>query len=182
MNVRAVLGMLALGALLLPACSKAGRSRSASPPPRQDDSAGGKVEVELSDSTWSDRADFHGLQVQIAPLAERIRKTDYQMPFLVRLRNKTGKPITFLSPAPFPVFHGEIAVRGPDGNNIILRQGCKKKHVMEDVAFEPEEMKEFRRNALGQCGCKCAGLGDLTPGVYTVQLARSNTIKIHVTE
>ncbi len=132
--------------------------------------------------SWASNLVHPGLQVQIAPVSERLQGTVLRLPIVVRVRNSTDKPITFSSPIPFPVFHGEISVTAPDGSSAITIHGCAKKHVMKEVTFSPGETQEFRRRARGQCGCRFVGGVRLKPGVYTLQLDGCDPIAIEVAE
>ena len=133
---------------------------------------------------------FHGLEVQIAPVAEQIKQTDHGIPIIVSVCNPSDQPITFRSPVSFPVFHGEIEVLCPDGQNGLTGGGCKKKHLMEEVTFAAGETKTFRRAALGQCGHRprsypaAEGTGTTTlvlpVGVYTLQFGDCKPVKIEV--
>jgi len=132
--------------------------------------------------SWASNLFHPGLQVQIAPVSERLQGTVQRLPIVVRVRNSTDKPITFSSPVPFPVFHGEISVTAPDGRSAITIHGCAKKHVMKEITFSPGETQEFRRRARGQCGCRFVGGANLKPGVYTLQLDGCDSIAIEVTK
>ncbi len=131
---------------------------------------------------WASNVFHPGLQVQIAPVSERLQGTVQRLPIVVRVRNSTDKPITFSSPIPFPVLHGEISVTAPDGRSAITNHGCAKKHVLKAVTFLPGETQEFRRRARGQCGCRYVGGVSLKPGVYTLQLDDCDPVAIEVTK
>jgi len=151
-----------------------------------------RVVIDIDGKRVSKLEQFHGLEIQIAPNSPTIKPTDLWFPVTIRIRNPFELPITFQTPVPFPVFHGEIVVISPNGHVAFTGGGCKKKHRMAEVTFAAGETREFQVAALGQCGCRpcCHIVADvkgvptvvLPSGAYTLRLPGSKPVKIQVEE